>query len=110
MIDSNTVTLGALALIPLVVLAYRSLVKISYEKQIEGGTEKLTMEFIPPHFHSSVQPPEISQSHTEKVIHEPIEVNDSPISLPQPSSSMPLIEPKPLKFWQKLPKFLQLRN
>jgi hypothetical protein len=110
MIDSNTALLSIFALISFIFLVYRNQVKISYEKQIEGGTQKLTMEFIPPHFHPPVQPPEVSQPQAEKVIHEPIEINNSPISLPQPSSSTPLIEPKPLKFWQKLPKFLQLRN
>jgi hypothetical protein len=103
-------TLAIFTPISFIFLAYRNQVKISYEKQIEGGTQKLTMEFIPPHFHQPLQPPEISQPQTEKVIHEPIEINNSPISLPQPSSSMPLVEPKPLKFWQKLPKFLRLRN
>jgi hypothetical protein len=78
--------------ISFIFLAYRNQVKISYEKQIEGGIQKLTMEFIPPHFHQPLQPPEISQPQAEKVIHEPIEINNSPISLPQPSSSMPLVE------------------
>jgi hypothetical protein len=68
MIDSNTVMLGAFTLIPLMVLAYRSL-KFSYEKQTGEGTEKITMEFIPPHFHPPVQPPEIIPPQTEKLIH-----------------------------------------
>jgi hypothetical protein len=109
MIDSNTVMLGAFTLIPLMVLAYRSL-KFSYEKQTGEGTEKITMEFIPPHFHPPVQPPEIIPPQTEKLIHEPIEINDPPISLPPSSSSTPLIEPTSLKFWQRLPKFLRFRN
>jgi hypothetical protein len=81
MIDSNTALLSIFALISFIFLVYRNQVKISYEKQIEGGTEKLTMEFIPPHFHPPVQPPEVSQPQAEKVIHEPIEINNSPISL-----------------------------
>jgi hypothetical protein len=110
MIDSNTALLSIFALISFIFLVYRNQVKISYEKQIEGGTEKLTMEFIPPHFHPLVQPPEISQPQIEKMIYESTEINDSPISLPQPSSSTPLIEPESLKFWQRLPKFLRLQN
>jgi hypothetical protein len=104
MTDSNTVTLGALALIPLVLLAYR-IARFTFEKPMEEGIQRITMDFHPP-----AHPPEISQPQTEKVIYESTEINDSPISLPQPSSSTPLIEPESLKFWQRLPKFLRLRN